>query len=102
MSAEPVVAAEHVHKRYGGVHALRGASLAVYPGEVHGLVGENGSGKSTLLRIVSGQIQPDAGSISVAGRPAHFRSPTDALRHGIATVTQETTLVHDLSIAVYV
>ena len=67
--------------------------------EVHALMGENGSGKSTLLRILSGQIQPDAGSIQFAGRPTSFRAPTDALRQGIATVTQETTLAPDLSVA---
>ena len=98
-SSEPILGAEGVHKRYGGVHALRGAHLSVYPGEVHALVGENGSGKSTLLKILSGQIQADSGSITFAGRPTTFRNPTDSVRQGIATVTQETTLALDLSIA---
>ena len=95
----PILLAQGMHKRYGGVHALRGATLRVDPAEVHALMGENGSGKSTMLRILSGQIQPDAGSIQFAGRPTSFRTPTDALRQGIATVTQETTLAPDLSIA---
>jgi ABC-type sugar transport system ATPase subunit len=81
------------------VHALRGAELSVFPGEVHVLVGENGSGKSTLLKILSGQLQPDAGAITLDGRPTSFRGAADALRQGIATVTQETTLAPDLSIA---
>ena len=81
------------------MHALRGARLTVYPGEVHALLGENGSGKSTLLKILSGQVQPDSGAIAFAGEPTSFRDPTDALRQGIATVTQETTLAPDLSIA---
>jgi ABC-type sugar transport system ATPase subunit len=91
--------AEGLYKRYGGVRALNGASLAVRAGEVHALVGENGSGKSTLLKIVSGLLRPDAGSISLAGEQVDFRSPTEALRQGIATVTQETTLALDLSVA---
>jgi ABC-type sugar transport system ATPase subunit len=95
----PILLAEGMHKRYGGVHALRGATLRVNPAEVHALMGENGSGKSTMLRILSGQIQPDAGSVNFAGRPTSFRTPTDALRQGIATVTQETTLAPDLSVA---
>ncbi len=95
----PVLTATKMHKRYGGVHALRGASLEVFPGEIHTLVGENGSGKSTLLKLLSGQVQPDAGSITFAGAPASFRDPADALHKGIATVTQETTLAPDLSIA---
>jgi ABC-type sugar transport system ATPase subunit len=95
----PILRAERMHKRYGGVHALRGATLEIYPGEVHALVGENGSGKSTLLKILSGQVQADEGTITFAGRPVSFRSASDALRAGIATVTQETTLAPDLSIA---
>jgi len=88
-----------VHKRFGGVHALRGATLAVEAAEVHALVGENGSGKSTLLRVVSGQLRPDAGEVELAGRVVSFRSPAEALAGGVAVVSQETTLVPDLSVA---
>ena len=42
---------------------LRGVSLALYPGEVAGLVGENGAGKSTLMKILVGELAPDAGSV---------------------------------------
>ena len=97
--SEPLLRAEAIQKRFGGVHALRGARLAVHAGEVHALVGENGSGKSTLLKIVSGQLQPDHGEIVFGGRRTTFRGAADALRQGIATVTQETTLVPDLSVA---
>ena len=96
---QPILRAEGMHKRYGGVHALRGADLVVHAGEVHALVGENGSGKSTLLRILSGQVQPDAGEITFDGGSRSFRNPADALSQGIATVTQETTLAPDLTIA---
>jgi ABC-type sugar transport system ATPase subunit len=95
----PLLQADEMHKRFGGVHALRGARLAVHAGEVHALVGENGSGKSTLLKIVSGQLQPDRGRMMFSGEPLSFRSAIDAMRCGIATVTQETTLAPDLSIA---
>jgi ABC-type sugar transport system ATPase subunit len=88
-----------IHKRFGGVHALRGADLAVRRGEVHSLVGANGSGKSTMLNILSGQVAPDAGTIVLDGEPVRFRDPSRALASGIATVTQETTLVPDLSVA---
>jgi ABC-type multidrug transport system ATPase subunit len=47
---------------------LRGASLALYPGEVAGLVGENGAGKSTLMKILVGALAPDTGSVTQAGR----------------------------------
>lgn len=95
----PLLLAEDVHKRYGGTHALRGATLRVGPAEVHGLVGENGSGKSTLLRILAGQILPDRARVTLAGAPLPLGRPRRSLQAGIATVAQETTLVPDLSIA---
>ena len=57
----------NIEKRFGGVHALRGAnfSVALDTGVIHGLLGENGSGKSTLLGVLSGQLRPDAGSIEL-------------------------------------
>ena len=88
-----------MHKRFGGVHALRGADFALFPGEIHALLGENGSGKSTLLKILNGQLQPDAGQLRVGDRSGFFRNANEALRNGIATVSQETTLAPDLSIA---
>ena len=99
MTDRHVLRAEGVHRRFGGVHALRGADLVVRPGEVHALVGENGSGKSTLLKILSGQLLPDAGELEVLGRHGAFRNAFEALRSGVATVSQETTLAPDLSIA---
>jgi ABC-type sugar transport system ATPase subunit len=85
LEAQPILRAEHVHKRFGGVHALRGAGILVHEGEVHALVGENGSGKSTLLKILDGRLKPDEGHVAGAER--------------VATVSQETTLAPDLSIA---
>ncbi len=79
--------------------ALRGVDFELRGGEVHGLVGENGSGKSTLLRILAGQLEPDAGRLVLDGEEVRFRDAAQAMAAGIATVTQETTLVPDLSVA---
>jgi ribose transport system ATP-binding protein/rhamnose transport system ATP-binding protein len=77
-------------KRFGGVHALRGAHLTIpSAGLIHGLIGENGSGKSTLLGILSGQLAPDSGEIALNGQGVALSSPTRALGHGIAMVSQE-------------
>ncbi len=89
-----------VHKRFGGVHALRGAELTIArAGVVHVLLGENGSGKSTLLGVLSGQLRPDEGQVWMDGAPVHFSSPVAALRHGIAMVSQETAVAPDLTVA---
>lgn len=99
MTEGSLLLAEGVHKHYGGVRALRGVTLDVRSGEVHGLVGENGSGKSTLLRILSGQVLPDRATVKLNGGSLPFGDPTRSLASGIATVTQETTLVPDLTVA---
>ncbi len=87
-----------VAKRYGAVAALRDASLAVRPGEVHALMGANGAGKSTLVKILTGAVHPDAGTILVRGQPYLARSPAEARRGGIVSVYQEPALIPDLDI----
>src|SRR3954452_23474760 len=87
-----------VAKLYGAVVALRSATLAVRPGEVHALMGANGAGKSTLVKILTGAVRPDAGSISVRGRALRVHSPAEARRGGIVSVYQEPSLIPDLDI----
>jgi D-xylose transport system ATP-binding protein len=73
---------------FGGVHAVDGVTLDLFPGEVVGLVGGNGAGKSTLMRVLSGAHPPDSGQILVDGTVAHIESPADAQRLGIETIYQ--------------
>jgi ABC-type sugar transport system ATPase subunit len=90
----------NLSKRFGGVHALRSASMTIpAAGAVHGLIGENGSGKSTLLGLLSGQLSPDAGEIILDGEGLTLSSPNQALAHGIATVSQEVAYAPDLTVA---
>lgn len=95
----PHVELRAITKRFGGARALESVSLAIEPGTVHALVGENGAGKSTLGKIISGVIAPDSGELLLSGAPVHFRSPRDALQHGIATIAQELAVVPELSAA---
>jgi ABC-type sugar transport system ATPase subunit len=96
----PLLRLSHVSKHFGGVQALRDASLTLKArGVVHGLIGQNGSGKSTLLNILSGQVAPDRGTIELDGVEVGFRDPTQAADQGLAVVSQETALAADLSIA---
>jgi len=99
MSDAPALSALGVYKSYGGVHALRGVDLELRPGEIHGLIGENGSGKSTLLKIIAGQLEADSGRLVLDGHDVRFSDAARAMAAGIATVTQETTLVRELSVA---
>jgi ribose transport system ATP-binding protein len=87
-----------VSKTYGVVVALKSASLAVKPGEVHALMGANGAGKSTLVKILTGAVKPDAGRITVRGREYLAHSPAEARRKGIVSVYQEPALIPDLDL----
>jgi ribose transport system ATP-binding protein len=88
-----------VKKYFGATQALDGVDFAVRPGEVHALIGENGAGKSTLLNILSGLLQPGAGSITFRGEPYHPAGPLEARRLGIAHIHQELSLCGHLSVA---
>ncbi len=81
-----------------GTVALRGVSLSIRYGEILGLLGENGAGKTTLMKILSGVLQPTTGELLVEGRRVRFRSPADALRHGIGMVHQHFTLVPNFTV----
>ena len=65
--AAPALALRDIVKEFNGVPALRGASLAVERGTVHGLIGQNGAGKSTLIKILAGLHSADSGAIAVDG-----------------------------------
>ena len=97
--SEATLRALGVHKSYGGVRALRGVDFELRAGEIHGLIGENGSGKSTLLKILAGQLDLDGGRLVLGGVDVRFADAARAMAAGIATVTQETTLVSELSVA---
>jgi simple sugar transport system ATP-binding protein len=99
VNAAPAIELRGVSKRFGSVIALKNVDIAVNPGEVHCLLGDNGAGKSTLIKILSGVYQPSEGSIFVAGKQVHFRSPRDAGAHGVATVFQDLGLIPLMSIA---
>ncbi|MGE0004262.1 MAG: sugar ABC transporter ATP-binding protein [Parvibaculaceae bacterium] len=97
-SETPAIAMNGVRKAFGPTLAVDDVSFAVRAGSVHALLGENGAGKSTVVKLLSGLVQPDAGGIEIAGRPASLASPRAAHRHGIQTAFQEMTLVPDLTV----
>jgi ribose transport system ATP-binding protein len=99
MTTDLAIDLSKVTKRFGATVALDGASFRVQRGAVHALLGENGAGKSTTVKLLSGLMQPDAGSIAVMGRDVTMKNPMDAHRAGVQTAFQEMTLVRDLTVA---
>ncbi|NLT04992.1 MAG: ATP-binding cassette domain-containing protein [Solirubrobacterales bacterium] len=99
LAAGPVtLATEGLGKRYGAVQALEGASLTLHAGEVIALLGDNGAGKSTLVKIISGAVRPDAGRMTLDGKPLDCHDPADARAAGVETVYQDLALCPNLSV----
>ena len=83
MADIPLVEMQHMHKRFGGVHAVEDVTIDLYPGEVVGLLGHNGAGKTVLMKMLSGAHRPDAGEIHINGQLAHIVNPRAAHDQGI-------------------
>lgn len=98
-SQQPHVELRGVGKSLGGTRILSDIELVVTQGSVHGLVGENGAGKSSLSKIIAGLLVADDGELLVDGEAQVFRSPREALAHGVATIAQELALVPALTVA---
>jgi ABC-2 type transport system ATP-binding protein len=72
-AVEPIVVADHLSKWYGQVIGLNDVSVTL-PAGITGLLGPNGAGKSTFMKLVTGQLKPSKGSITVLGEPI-WRNP---------------------------
>jgi len=93
-------------KRFRGLTATDHADLDFAAGELHALIGPNGAGKTTLINLLSGELQPDAGSITYDGRDITRRSVDQRARSGlvrsyqITSVFPEFTLLQNVMLAV--
>jgi ribose transport system ATP-binding protein/rhamnose transport system ATP-binding protein len=94
----PFLAARGIAKAYGGVKALKGVSLTLDAGEVHGLVGANGAGKSTLIRILAGLAHADAGEVAIEGNAVVLGNPARATELGMNFIHQELAFVPGMTV----
>jgi branched-chain amino acid transport system ATP-binding protein len=86
-----------LRKRFGGLAVTDGVDLALEPGARTALIGPNGAGKTTLINLVTGQLLPDAGTVTLDGRDV-TRAPTvERVRAGLVRSFQVTRLFPDLS-----
>ncbi len=97
-SADYLLEARRIVKRFGDFTANDEVSLALRPGVIHALLGENGAGKSTLVKIIYGALQPNAGELRWQGRPVRIADPAAARRLGIGMVFQHFSLFDALSV----
>ncbi|HEV3416904.1 MAG TPA: ATP-binding cassette domain-containing protein, partial [Pirellulales bacterium] len=87
-----------VSKSFGATRALVDVSFEVERGQVRTLIGENGAGKSTLMKVLAGVYVPDAGRLTVEGKPYAPARPVDAIGAGVAMIYQELNLAPHLSV----
>ena len=89
---------EAVSKRFGGVEAVRGLTIAVEPGRITGLIGPNGAGKTTMVNLITGMLKATGGRILFGERDITTLPPSAVARLGIARTFQNIRLLKEASV----
>ena len=92
----PLVELKDISISFGGIKAVDGVSVDLYPGEVVGLLGHNGAGKSTLIKCLSGAYKADSGEVYINGKKVIINNPRDARDQNIETIYQTLALADNL------
>jgi branched-chain amino acid transport system ATP-binding protein len=106
--AQPLLEVDDVHTYYGNIHALRGVSLAVFPGEIVTLIGGNGAGKSTTLNTISGIVRPRSGAVRLGGEDLAACPAHEVVARGVTQVPEgrrmfaRLTVLENLQMGAYV
>jgi D-xylose transport system ATP-binding protein len=95
----PLCELRDIRVSFGGLHAVDGVTIDLFPGEVVALVGGNGAGKSTLMHTLSGAHPADSGQILINGEPVAIHNPRDARDYGIEVIYQKLALADNLDAA---
>lgn len=91
--------AEKINKYFGITHAVKDVSLELYPGEIHGLIGENGSGKSTFSSMLCGIHTISSGTFTLLGKEIKPKTQVEANKEGISIIVQEMGTLPGLTVA---
>ena len=95
---QPILTAENVTMRFGGVTAVSDLSLKVDEGSIVGVIGPNGAGKTTLFNVLSGFYTPQEGDVRFAGKSIRGRKPFEICRMGMARTFQNIRLSPHMSV----
>ena len=93
-----VLEVDRLTKRFGGVAAVDGCSLAVAEGTVTALIGPNGSGKTTLFNLITGYLRADSGAVAFAGKRVRRPEPTALCRRGLTRTFQQARVFGSLTL----
>lgn len=92
------LAVSNVHKRFGGLHVLKGVTFEVNGPERIGLIGPNGAGKTTLTNVLDGAIKPNAGTVYLNGRRIDQLPPYQVAAAGLGRTFQVTRSFRRMSV----
>jgi branched-chain amino acid transport system ATP-binding protein len=96
-AAEPILEFDHVTMRFGGVVALRDASLTINKGEIFALIGPNGAGKTTVFNVITGVFRPTEGQIRFEGARIDGMKRFKVTKSGVARTFQNIRLFHNMT-----
>ena len=83
-----------VNKHFGGIHAVRDATLQIETGSITGLIGPNGAGKTTLFNVIAGLYKPDSGTVQLDGQDITGLAPHELFARGLLRTFQ---IAHEFS-----
>ena len=83
-----------INKHFGGIHAVRDASLQIETGSITGLIGPNGAGKTTLFNVIAGLYKPDSGTVQLDGQDITGLAPHELFARGLLRTFQ---IAHEFS-----
>ena len=92
MNEEPLLSARGLTKRFGGLAAVNDVSVDLIRDRLHAVIGPNGAGKSTLTNLLSGDLPPTSGSITLNGQETAGSSPESISRLGLGRSYQKTNI----------
>ena len=92
------LAVTNLHKRFGGLHVLKGVSFEIDGPELIGLIGPNGAGKTTLTNVLDGAIKPNSGTVYLNGQRIDQLQPYDVALAGLGRTFQVTRSFRRLSV----
>ena len=99
MSESPVLlSARGLTKRFGGLAAVNDVSLDLWQGRLHAVIGPNGAGKSTLTNLLSGDLPPTSGSITLDGQDITGWTPEKISRHRLGRSFQKTNIFRSFTV----
>jgi branched-chain amino acid transport system ATP-binding protein len=96
-NTEAALCARHLQKYFGGLKAVNDVSIDVHAGEIHAVIGPNGAGKSTLINLLSGDLLPDSGTVTLGATDLTRLSPDRRAQAGLGRSYQKTTIFPDFT-----